>query len=250
LSRVNEDNVDLNRNFRPFPLGEETNPAYGEVHALLLPPEWPPTEANRAAIYACMGKIGAGPFQAAVSAGQQSFRDGLFYCGSQPTWSNRTVRALVRKHGASRTRVAWIDLHTGLGPYGHGEKIFAGANDPAELARARACWGIDVMSYYEGQSASAEVQGSMVKAIYEECPQAEVTAMGLEYGTVPFEAVLHALRGDHWLAIHPEADPAKRTAIKHAVRDAFYADSDGWKGQVLGQFRTSALQAVLALSVR
>ncbi len=250
LSRVNEDNVDLNRNFRAYPLGTESNPAYAEVHPLLLPREWPPTDANRAALHACMGKMGAGPFQAAVSSGQQTFKDGLFYCGSQATWSNRTTRALVRKYGAKRKRIAWIDIHTGLGPYGHGEKIFAGANDPAELARARACWGIDVMSYYDGQSASAEVQGSMVKSVYAECPDAEVTAMGLEYGTVPFEAVLHALRGDHWLALHPDAAADKRAAIKRAVRDAFYIENDDWKGRVLGQSRTAVLQAILSLSAK
>ena len=250
LSRVNEDNVDLNRNFRQFPLGPESNPAYAQVHELMLPAAWPPTDANRAAIYACMGKMGPGPFQAAVSAGQQSFRHGLFYCGTQATWSNRTLRALVKRVGAARRRIAWIDIHTGLGPYGHGEKIFAGANDAEELARARACWGVDVMSYYDGQSASAEVQGSMVKAIYAECPQAEVTAMGLEYGTVPFEAVLHALRGDHWLAIHPEADEPKRVSIKRALRDAFYIETEDWKGRVLGQSRTAVLQAVLALAAK
>jgi hypothetical protein len=250
LSRVNEDNVDLNRNFRAFPLGEETNPGYAAVHELMLPSEWPHTEANRAAIHACMQKMGPGAFQAAVSAGQQTFKDGLFYCGAQATWSNRNVRALVKRHGAGRKRIAWIDVHTGLGPYGHGEKIFAGANDAAEFARARACWGADVMSYYTGQSASAEVQGSMVKAIYDECPGAEITAMGLEYGTVPFEAVLHALRGDHWLAIHPKQDETTRATIKRAMRDAFYIDNDDWKGRVLGQSRTAVLQAVLSLSAK
>ena len=248
LRRVNEDNVDMNRNFRDFTNAKELNPAYAEVHDLLLPQEWPPTDANRADILACMKKMGAAPFQAAVSAGQQSFRDGLFYCGVQPTWSNRTMRALVRKHGAARKRIGWIDLHTGLGPYGHGEKIFAGANDAAELARARAWWGADILSYYEGKSASAEVQGSMVMSIYSECPGIEVTGMGLEYGTVPFEAVLQALRGDHWLAIHPDADAGKRAAIKRAILEAFYVDAEDWKGMVVGQARTSVLQAVLALS--
>ena len=104
------------------------------------------------------------------------------------------------------------------------------------------------MSYYEGKSASAEVHGSMVKSVYDECPQAEVTAMGLEYGTIPFEGVLHALRGDHWLAIHPDGDPAKRAAIKRAILEAFYVDRDDWKGMVLGQARTAVLQAVLGLS--
>jgi len=250
LRRVNEDNVDMNRNFRDFTDTKETNPAYAEVHGLLLPQEWPPTDANRAEIFACMEKMGAAPFQAAVSAGQGAFRDGLFYCGAGPTWSNRTMRGLIGRHGTARKRVGWIDLHTGLGPCGHGEKIFAGANDAVELARARSWWGADVLSYYEGKSASAEVEGSMVKSVYAECPHAEVTGMGLEYGTIPFEGVLHALRGDHWLAIHPEGDPGKRAAIKRAIRDAFYIDADDWKGMVLGQARTAVLQAVLALSAR
>jgi hypothetical protein len=247
-SRVNEENVDLNRNFRDFSDATELNPAYGEVHALLLPATWPPPEANRGEILASMQKMGPAAFQAAVSAGQRSHKDGLFYCGSQAAWSNRTMRALVKKYGAGRERVGWIDIHTGLGPYGHGEKIFGGANDAAELGRARAWWGSDVMSYYDGKSASAEVQGSMVMSVYAECPQAEATSLGLEFGTVPFEAVLGALRGDHWLAIHPQADAAKRAAIKRAMREAFYPEADGWKGSVLGQSRTAVLQAVLGLA--
>jgi len=248
LRRVNEDNVDMNRNFRDFADTRETNPAYAEVHDVLLPAEWPPTDANRAEFAACFKRMGAGPFQAAVSAGQRTRKEGLFYSGVQPTWSNRTMRSLVGRHGAARKRIGWIDLHTGLGPYGHGEKIFAGRNEAAELARARAWYGADIMSYYDGKSASAEVQGSMVMSIYAECPQAEATGMGLEYGTLPFAAVLDALRGDHWLELHPDADSNRRAAIKHAIRDAFYADTDDWKGMVLGQSRTAVLQAVSALS--
>lgn len=250
LRRVNEDNVDMNRNFRDFVDAKELNPAYAGVHDLLLPAEWPPTDANRAEIFAAIGKMGMPAFQAAVSAGQRSHKDGLFYCGNTPTWSNRTIRSLLKKHGAGRKRIGWIDIHTGLGPYGHGEKIFAGANDAAELSRSRAWWGADVMSYYEGKSASAEVQGSMVMSIYGECPQTEATGMGLEFGTIPFDGVLGALRGDHWLAIHPEADAGRRAAIKRAILEAFYVDADDWKGMVLGQARTAVLQAVLALSAR
>ncbi|MSP97827.1 MAG: DUF2817 domain-containing protein [Betaproteobacteria bacterium] len=248
LRRVNEDNVDLNRNFRDFADTRESNPAYAAVHALLVPSEWPSGEGNRADMRACMQKMGAGPFQAAVSAGQRTYKDGLFHCGTQPAWSNRTVRSIVRRHGAARSRIGWIDLHTGLGPYGHGEKIYAGANEAAELARARAWYGADVMSYYDGKSASAEVSGSMVMSIYAECPHAEATGMGLEYGTRPFAEVLDAIRGDHWLAIHPEAHAARRAQIKRTILDAFYIDADDWKGMVLGQARTAVLQAVSALS--
>ena len=248
LRRVNEDNVDLNRNFRDFSDTRELNLAYAGVHDLLLPKQWPPTDGNRAEFVAHMKEMGPGPFQAAVSAGQRSRLDGLFYSGTEPTWSNRTLRSLLRQHGAGRKRVGWIDIHTGLGPRGHGEKIYAGANEAVELARARAWYGADVMSYYDGKSASAEVSGSMVMSVYAECAQAEATGMGLEYGTRSFGDVLDAIRGDHWLENNPGEGAAQRAEIKRVLRDAFYVDADDWKGMVLGQSRTAVLQAVSALS--
>ena len=56
------------------------------------------------------------------------------------------------EHGARCARLGWIDLHTGLGPSGVGERIFAGRDDAAALARARAWWGDEVTSIYDGSS--------------------------------------------------------------------------------------------------
>ena len=248
LRRANEDNIDLNRNFLDFSRPLPENAGYGELHGDLLPAEWPPTDANRAALGASRKRMGDRVFQAAVSAGQSTHPDGLFFSGVAPSWSNRTLRALVKRHGAGKRRIGWIDIHTGLGPSGHGEKIFAGRNDAADLARTHAWFGADVMSYYDGGSASAEVKGSAVLCIYEECPGAEITCMGLEYGTVPFDAVLQALRGAHWLEIHPDAPAGLRASIDRSMRDAFYTDTELWKGKILGQARTAVLQAVTALA--
>ncbi|MGC1819333.1 MAG: DUF2817 domain-containing protein, partial [Casimicrobiaceae bacterium] len=52
LHRTNEDNVDLNRNFRDFSSPPAHNAAYAEVHAMIVPPEWPPSRDNGAAIAA------------------------------------------------------------------------------------------------------------------------------------------------------------------------------------------------------
>src|SRR5205814_8817574 len=68
---------------------------------------------------------------------------------------------------------SWIDLHTGLGPSGHGERIFACRDEAPALARARAWWGDEVTSIYDGTSSSAKLTGLMWLAAYEECPQAE-----------------------------------------------------------------------------
>jgi Protein of unknown function (DUF2817) len=248
LRRANEDNIDLNRNFLDFAQAQPKNAGYAELHGQLLPAEWPPTGANLAGLLASRERMGHREFQAAVSMGQDSHADGLFYSGRAASWSNRMLRELVRRHGAGRRSIGWIDIHTGLGPNGHGEKIFAGRNDAGDLARTRAWYGADVMSYYDGKSASAEVKGSAALCVYEECPGAAIACMGLEFGTVPFDAVLHALRGAHWLEIHPDAPAALRARIDRDIRDAFYTDTELWKGMILGQSRTAILQAVTALA--
>ena len=47
--------------------------------------------------------------------------------------------------------------------------------------------------------------------------------------------MLDALRGDHWLHVHPEADENQRALIKQAVWRAFYGDSDEWRDGVVAQ---------------
>ena len=115
-----------------------------------------------------------------------------------------TLRQVLRRHGSRCERLAWIDLHTGLGPSGHGERIFACRDDAAAFTRAKAWWG-DVTSFYDGSSTSAVLTGLMFNAAYEEAPQAEYTGIALEYGTLPQDQVMLALRADQWLENHPDA---------------------------------------------
>jgi hypothetical protein len=155
---------------------------------------------------------------------------------------------VLRDHGARCARLGWIDLHTGLGPSGHGERIFAGPNDATALQRARAWWGTQVTSMYDGSSESALLTGLMWLAAGQECPQAEFTGVAMEYGTLPFEQVTDALRADQWLENHPDAPPSQRAHIKRQIRDAFYTDTDAWKARIVEQGSEAARQAVAGLS--
>jgi hypothetical protein len=248
VRRVTHENVDLNRNFQDFSQPLPENPAYAELHALLLPHDWPPQPDNQAAIDAYVATHGLSRYQAAVSQGQHAFADGLFFGGTAPTWSNLTLRQVLRSQAQKARRLAWIDLHTGLGPSGVGERICACRDDPAALARARRWWDgsgqTPVTSIYDGSSTSARLTGLMWGAAYEECPQAEYTGMALEYGTLPIEDVINALRGDHWLHQHPEAPAALRQAIKQRMLDTFYVNTDTWRAQVVAQARQALFQAV------
>ena len=85
-------------------------------------------------------------------------------------------------------------------------------------------------------------------AAEQECPQAEYTGIAMEYGTIPVLETLQALRGDHWLAAHPEAPPALAAQIRQRMLEAFYTDTDAWREQVVAQAQESLRQAVDGLA--
>lgn len=246
--RVTHENVDLNRNFLDFHAPLPQNPAYDEIAHLLVPSTWPPSFRNHVALLRILLTRGARHLQAAVSVGQHTHPQGLFFGGHAPTWSQVAVRHALREHGRRAERLAWIDLHTGLGQSGVGERIFAGPDDAAMLARTRAWWGPHITSIHDGSSSSAPITGMMWLAAPQECPQAEYTGIALEYGTQPLLKTLHALRAEQWLENHPEHAATHGARIKQQLRDAFFTDTDDWKRQVVVQAMEAAAQGVAGLT--
>lgn len=248
--RTTQENVDLNRNFHDFSQPLPSNPDYAKFAAQIVPATWPPTPNSEAVLLQVAAKRGVPALQAIISGGQYSHADGVFYGGREPTWSHLTLRQVLRDHGTQCSRLAWIDLHTGLGPSGVGERIFSCADDAAALQRARAWWGDAVTSLYDGSSSSAPLQGLMWQAAYQECSQAEYTGIALEYGTLPILEMMAALRADQWLENHPETAPERRSQVKQQTRDAFYTNTDVWKQQIVEQAFDAAHGAVRGLSQR
>jgi hypothetical protein len=248
LRRVNEDNADLNRNFVDFARPLPVNGDYAQLHAHLLPSTWPPPPADEAAIGAWIARRGPKAYQAAVSGGQYQFADGLFFGGAKAAWSNRVLRQVLHEHATSRSALAWIDFHTGLGPSGHGEKIYAGVNDAEAIRRTRSWWGDDVTSFLDGSSTSALLTGINGYAAAEEAPGARFAGIALEYGTYPVQEVLQALRAEHWLHNHPDASTSLRSEIKRRMLDVFYVDEDGWKSTVYAQAVPATLTALSRLA--
>jgi hypothetical protein len=170
--------------------------------------------------------------QAAISSGQYGDAAGVFYGGRTETWSNRTLVELLRRHAGRVRHVAFIDLHTGLGPYGIGEIMNNhSAGEPA-FARVAQWFGAEATSTDAGSSSSAPVSGDTTLGVIRALPQAEVTAITLEYGTVPLRDVFEAVRADNWLHVHGDLRTRMAREIKAQIRAAFYPDKDDWKQMV------------------
>lgn len=252
--RVNEDNVDINRNWGPFSAALPPNPGYDEIANDLVPTEWTEevqqkTTRNLLAWQAARGERGASDFQQAVTAGQYRHPLGLFFGGSGPSWSRRTQTTIFEKYAARAERVAVIDYHTGLGPHGYAERVTVFPRDSAEFKRAAAWFGAGISSTKSGASVSTHVSGDNISGSAELLPQAEFTGVALEVGTVPMMQVLQALRADAWLHAYGDPLSASAHAIKEQVRAAFYCETDWWKGMVAGQSMLTCRQAIAGLSL-
>jgi hypothetical protein len=252
LRRTTHENVDLNRNFHDFSAPLPVNAAYREVQPLLIPQEWPPGADNQAAVESFLANHGAAAFQAAITRGQHEFPDGMFFGGTSACWSNLTVREVLRRHGQKAKRIAWIDIHTGLGPAAVGERIYAGRDDPTAVQRAREWWDgggrTPVTSIYDGSSVSAFLTGMLFNAAYDQCPHVQYTGLALEFGTVPMQQTLQALRGEQWLLRNPLAPTEQAQQIRQQLKGAFYTDTDGWKEQVVRQALEAMSQAAAGLA--
>ncbi|MCB1656004.1 MAG: M14 family metallopeptidase [Pseudomonadales bacterium] len=237
LRRVNEENIDINRNFIDFDQPLPDNPQYRSIASLLMPQRQPPTLLSTLGLAGYALRHGVKTLQTAITSGQHSNPDGLFFSGTQPAWSNLQVRQIIRRLGQHCRRIGWIDVHTGLGPYGVGERIYKGRTDPEDIARARSWWGAQVTTSVDGTSSSAVLDGTLDLGVMQECPHAQYNGLTLEFGTKPGPLVLKALSADQWLQNHPDTGEAQRLRIKHQLRDAFYIDTDPWKQQILEQAR-------------
>ena len=232
--RVTEDNVDLNRNFVAHGAGYPDNAGYEALKHAICPREW--SDAARAsADRILMGyaqEHGLMALQAAVSTGQYGHAEGIYYGGRGETWSNRTLAELLRVHAGRVKHVAFIDLHTGLGPYGVGEIMNNHAAAEPAFARVSQWFGGEATSTDAGSSSSAPVSGDITFGVERALPQAEITGVTLEYGTVSVKDVLDAVRADNWLHAHGDLRAHQARDIKAQIRSAFYPEADDWKNMV------------------
>jgi len=250
LRRVTEDNVDLNRNWVDFAAPAPENPGYDALARAISPTEWTATAQTVAsALLAAYGREhGFMALQQALSGGQYKHPQGIFYGGQAPTWSRRTQSAIFAEYLSSATRVAILDYHTGLGPWGFAEQIVTDRPGTAAYERARSWFGDAITCPAAGDSASADIKGDGLAAAPVLLAEAVVTGMALEVGTKTVTEVLNALRADAWLHAHGDPASPQGREIKREMRNAFFGDADDWKGMVAGQSLLACRQAIKGLT--
>lgn len=239
--RVNEANVDLNRNFleegQAYAASDE---AYAALDGLLNPRRRPKVDLFLIHAALHVARHGMSTLRNAVARGQYSFPRGLFFGGSELQPTARQVLEFLPSRLRDRRRVVHVDLHTARGPRGD-FVAFLERTDGSETVRARPIFGERLRAWESGSEDGYEMRGGMLPELIRRVPGVRYDAMTLEFGTASDLQIVRALRSENLLHFHEkrsEGHPALR-----AMRDAFYPDDRAWRSRVLGHAVTIHRQA-------
>ncbi|MDO8844921.1 MAG: M14 family metallopeptidase [Methylicorpusculum sp.] len=245
LRRVNEDNIDLNRNFIDFNQ-VPVNEGYRALADVLLPSGWDESSFSdcQQALAEFRNKHGQRKTEEAVSGGQYHYPGGLFYGGKAPSWSRHNIEQLIQDYQLTdRKKVAVVDIHSGLGPYGYGEIICDHPPHTPGAARARRWFGDSVTEPALGTSTSVPKSGLLDYA-WQQALGDKVCYVTLEFGTYALEEMFEVLREENYVWQKEGASKSLSNAIKRVqqrLRGYFYPDKTDWKEMVL--FRSSQVLA-------
>ena len=250
-TRTTEENVDLNRNFVDFAKPLPANPGYLELHPLVATQRW--DEAAIGEIFRRLDeyreRVGEKAFSDAFNGGQYSHPDGIFYGGARPQWANSAFRAAVETHLGRARSVAFLDLHTGIGPWcEHVYLCFHPEGSPAR-ERARAWWGERAVNL-QGVTHKklATYSGTIIDAFAAMLPGAELTSVVVEFGTLPRREMQRASLALRWMRFEGPRDPVLAAKVRREYEAAFYPAAPEWRTAVLEQSREFIDRGVAGIS--
>ena len=240
LRRVNEDNIDINRNFVDFAKPLPKNPGYTELADAFVP-----RDASEGSLEAAAARLnaygethGQAALRIATSGGQYDHSDGMFYGGKGPTWSRRTLEAIIADYGlGERKLVAALDFHTGAGPFGYCEPIYSGDPNHPGCERLQRWIGPAMTMQRAGKSATPPQQGLSSELWERSGPH--TAYVSFEYGTLPTPDVIQSLHEEHILHRQGKNDwrEASVQRVKQRLLDTFAPDSPEWRQMVIAQAR-------------
>lgn len=234
LRRVNENNIDLNRNcLAQFP--GPVNSAYGTFDPLLNPTSPPGWDLFKVKLLWAGIRHGMRAGKQAIASGQYAFAKGLFYGGTERQQSITIFEQLLRRASAENTRqVLHIDLHTGLGRYGHYKLLTDLAEKSHELRQLQKWFGADKVITSQAKKTSMYPAfgdiGELTQVVFDHC---RVYLAILEFGTYSLWHTLAVLRAENRLHYYGKLDSAAGRKIKADFQQTFCPADPRWRLAIL-----------------
>ena len=235
--RVDTDNIDLNRNFLlPAEAYAGAPQGYRELAPFLnptgLPGHW---DCYRLTAVRWILRRGISALKEAIAGGQYEFPRGLFFGGLQPAATARVVRQQSADWVGTAARVIHLDLHSGLGRWGHCRLLM-----PVDETRLRPwCAELFGVSLLDGAGAerrvSYPVRGTLIGWFNQFSGDCDYRGLVAEFGTYSPIRVLGALRAENRV-YHAAREPRDQgRAVRDELLECFCPGSRYWRSSVVRQ---------------
>ncbi|MGP2540610.1 M14 family metallopeptidase [Pantoea eucalypti] len=236
LRRVNETNIDLNRNFFSG-LAPQRNRDYDLAREIICPSdsELPDQSQLRSQLLEWITREGLHRVQSVITSGQYHHPEGLFYGGDKATPSQMAVREVCLTLSRQFRHFLVLDIHTGLGEKGNLSIIREGGRGIGEepvLAHA--------INYASQNAVSSLLQGTLAGYVDSLFPGGRAEGYVLELGTSPALEVMIAMQRENWLWQHHISSGPQYEKVCEEFREVFYPSDTRW----LEQARESIYQTV------
>jgi predicted deacylase len=249
LRRVNEDNVDLNRNFLPPGEAYDGEPEnYEKLDHLLNPTSMKKGREYytiRAAWHSF--KLGFANAKQAVQEGQYTRPKSLQYGGAKLSEASQNFIDWCERKLTHAKQVVWIDFHTGLGPFGIDSLLVAeGTNEEALKAR----YGGRIQPLDPAKGVAYKIRGGIQAGIESRFPNIEWTSITQEFGTIKPIPLLKLARAENRITQWSGKTPLRllQSDERRNMLDAFNPRSMKWRKMILLRSRAIIEDAIAHLS--
>jgi len=238
--RTDQNNVDVNRNFVDFDNLPTTSQNYHDLADAFSPPKlgrFATANAWRKMLSFAFVTHSISAFKQALAGGQYDYPNGLYYGGTEPSWSRKTLENIVQNHIVSpNLKKLWhIDLHTGDGPRGKMQILINAAKDSALAKRVNAfappeiiCPTAQTLAQLSGDITDFWPKLGLPKGC-------EVTPMTIEVGTSNAPSVIEGIdvlaamiKRNTLRVRHKDHHPRARKIIKKMKETFAPMDDNAW----------------------
>ncbi len=255
ISRLTENNVDLNRNFIDWYAPVPANAFYAHVRDLIRVPDVSPDTLMRMGLQhrELAARLGPAAMQVAVDFGQYDDPEGITFGGSGREFGHRVLEDHIVPMLAPARQLGVIDLHTGVGAFGELAILPIDGAGSANASVIEGWWGRDAVRNWKRSELEAVIEqdpklrdmpllktGQMKQALQRWLPHARINGAVVEFGTErpgALPSLILVTLYERWLRF---VDRSSRMAPQHALfrqtaRECFCPEDAGWRRFVVDQ---------------
>ena len=248
--RVNETNVDLNRNllckgevFAGSPEG------YARLDKLLNP-RWPPSRSEPVSLklLVTLARYGMPHLKQAVATGQYDFPQGLFYGGDRPSRLSEVLSRHFDEWLGDTRQVMHLDFHTGLGERATCKLLIDDPLTEAHHRRLSTWFGEDSFEAVHSHGVAYRARGTFGRWCMTRNRSVDYLYAAAEFGTYTPLEVLRGLRAENQAHHWGRMGDASTERAKQRLVELFCPQSEDWRRRVLEGGRQLVLQAISGLT--